>query len=340
MQWQPLQNKADLTAPFIFLFNEQRKSIFVLNINDGLFQYDYGKNIWNKHNIINNLPEDFFNFYLFDIPRHEQAATIHANDNKIYFLNQNSQMAILHIDEEQPKWIIQDEMLQIGFGAQGIIINNEYHIIGGYNHPKHIKYNEKLKKFEELHDIKNVMNLTCDIFDQRIIKISNSKYLMFGGFDTPNLQLNGIHQYDTLNNQWIKLKLKTPTPLDSFGCTKILCNQYIILFGGYNHTGLLIDNIWIYSILNKTFKESKLKCPQRGKFKAFTINDKNQEKIVTHGFIRDVWTEYNMNDQLFPPKYLINIIQKYYINEFIHLFDESDTGIGKHWRIDVFEIFK
>ena len=38
-------------------------------------------------------------------------------------------------------------------GSQGIVINNEFYVIGGYNDNKHLKWNKTSNKFEVLHDL-------------------------------------------------------------------------------------------------------------------------------------------------------------------------------------------
>ena len=44
--------------------------------------------------------------------------------------------------------------------------------------------------------------------------------------------------------------------------------------------------------------------------------------------------EFDIDNHLFPPRYLIQIMHKYYLNEWAHLFDEE----GNHFKIDVFDL--
>ena len=146
--------------------------------------------------------------------------------------------------------------------------------------------------------------------------------------------MDTIYEYDTSNDIWTNLKVKMPEKLSFFGCTSILYNKYVVLFGGRYKKKK--DSIWIYSVCDRTFKESKLLCPRKGCFRAFTISDRKRDEMVTFGFVRIKWKECGINDHLFPPQYLIRIIHYYFLNEHIHLFDISEEG--GHWKIDALNI--
>ena len=88
---------------------------------------------------------------------------------------------------------------------------------------------------------------------------------------------------------------------------------------------------------DQKFKLSKIKCPEKSTYRyAFTINDRKRDEIITFGYIRYEWRECDINNHLFPPRYLIQQMLKYYLNEFVHLFDCIYEG--NHWKIDVFDI--
>ena len=95
-----------------------------------------------------------------------------------------------------------------------------------------------------------------------------------------------------------------------------------------------------YSICNQTFKELHIKLPSNRKFsiiKIITIGDRNKDQMATFGYVRSKWRECGINNHLFPPEYLIRIMYKYYLNEFVHFFDLHK---GNHWRIDTLDIVK
>ena len=68
---------------------------------------------------------------------------------------------------------------------------------------------------------------------------------------------------------------------------------------------------------------------------SIAVNDKKKDELSVHGFVRYQWHELQINEQLFPPRYLIQIMRRYYHNEYVHLFHvHQDT----HWKINVFDI--
>ena len=77
-----------------------------------------------------------------------------------------------------------------------------------------------------------------------------------------------------------------------------------------------------------------MKCPKTYKLKVFTMNNKDKDKMTMFAFVRDTWKRMSINDSLYPPHYLIKLMSRYYLNEFVHLFDRE----GKHWKVDVFDI--
>ena len=156
---------------------------------------------------------------------------------------------------------------------------------------------------------------------------------MFGGW-SPSKRFDIIREYDTITNTWCVLDCKIPAALSSFGCASTFNGQYVVLFGGYDGSWDK-DDILIYSVRDNTFRDSRIKCPKIGHYQALAVNDRKQDEIITFGYIRNKWREYEINDNPFPPHYLIKIICAYFWNEWIHLFDNS----GDHFKIDVLKLF-
>ena len=85
----------------------------------------------------------------------------------------------------------------------------------------------------------------------------------------------------------------------------------------------------------ESFRKSKAKCPDTGLYQAFTINNKIKDELCVNGFIRRTWKLSDIDDHLYPPQYLIKIINRYYMNEWIHLIGSYDDT---HSNISVFDI--
>ena len=130
-----------------------------------------------------------------------------------------------------------------------------------------------------------------------------------------------------------EIKIKLPARMSSFGCTSILNEQYVVLFGGDPY----YDEIFIFSTKDEKFIKSNVKCPGKGGYRAFTINNKSKNELSVHGFVRDTWKLSEISDHLYPPQYLIMIINKYYWNEWVHVIE---IYTGKHFKIDTLDILR
>ena len=279
-------------------------------------------NSWKDLNIDTNLASI--------ITSHSHVAIASAG-NTIYACNQWGFLFEINIDNGSHSIA---KASKLGIGAQGIIIDNEFHVIGGSGNNKHLKWNRISKEFDVLHDLKEEVNWN-KITHRQLVRIKN-KVFAFGGY----LGLLGYDDqvvvYDIAANKWHKGTFRLPMKMCSFGCTKVLNGQYVILFGGGTSTRMSTDDIWIYDVKNTTFTKSKIKCPRTGQYMAFTISDQRRNQMEVFGYVRSQWLTSQIDDHLFPPEYLIKIIGKYYLTEEIHLFYYH--GGNSHWKIDVFAI--
>ena len=319
------------STEFSVLYDTKRNIFYVINEKQELFHYSFTTNAWIKHTITSTIDASF------DGIRYH-AMALDEDQNKIYIHHGvNDSIAILSLNDKN-KYKLEtitglDDICH-GDGSKGIMINGEFHSIGG-EPVQHIKYDPITKTADLLHVLSETLNDSMCI-DHRIIRVKN-KILMFGGWNEYDC-FTGIMQYDIAKNEWTKLKsIKMPYAVREFGCTVILNEQFVVLFGGESALGDWSDDVFIYSVQNQTFQKSKIKCPDKAEFQAFTINDKVKDDITTFGFIRSRWIQCGMNNYSFPPQYLIRIICSYYCNEWIHLFAKNDGG--HHWNIDVTKLF-
>lgn len=246
--------------------------------------------------------------------------------------------SMLIINTDNGSLQIIDSSVGIAGDAQAIIINNEYHIIGGFQNDKHVKWNSKILKFEILHDLKNHINWD-NIGNHRLAMI-NDKILSFGGFSWKSfISLDEVYEFNITSSKWTATDIKLPRSIHCFGCVTVLNGQFVILFGGARGFDRCKD-IWIYCVETKTFRRSNIQCPIQMTCNAFTIKDKLKDEMTVFGYIRREWRRSQIDDHLFPPKYLIKIMGRYYWNQEIHLFEYNKESVGgNHWKIDVLDIF-
>ena len=210
-----------------------------------------------------------------------------------------------------------------------MILNGKLHMIGGTTQ-KHLVYDDTANTFNVLH---SNLNALC-MHTPGIIKIKNI-VLMFGGMRAGRCK-DQVYEYDIIENIWTEFKVTMPIALALCSYTTVLNQQYVLLLGGCGgESHQLQDEIWIYSVQNEEFKKSKIKCPNKGFGDAFTERDQHKDKLAMFGFVRDVWIKDAINEQLFPPEYLIRIMNRYYTNEWVHLFRHK-----RHWKINVIDFFE
>ncbi len=314
---------------FIIFFDEQSNSLYTFHSTNGLYKYSFDINSWNKYiTIQNDLNPFFFNTRC-------PTSAINCNTNTIYIYGGNlKSLGKLKITDNENKWDVTDNLIESDVGAQAIIINDEFHVIGGYKSNKHLKYMEQTKQFKVLHSFDTMFPTKVEEFGlHRLVKVKN-KLLMFGGFSIISWECtNRICQYDITENQWTELNVKMPDILCFFGCTSILYDQYVVIFGGKQSPFKPREAIWIYSIEDKTFISSQVECPKGGELEAITINDRSKDELAVNGFIRKEWSI----SESFLPNDLIEMIHSYYLNEWVHLFHCES---GEHWKIDVFDVIK
>ena len=153
--------------------------------------------------------------------------------------------------------IIKKGLPYSGCGNQGIMINNEFHLIGGSKNTQHLKWNDFSTKMDTFHDISFINQ--NKIGHHRLIAI-DGKVLMVGGFCYRfQKHLDRICEYDIMNDIWKVSDIKLPTKLCRFGCVSVVNNQFIILLGGQSLNFKHTDDIWIYCVKSKTFRKSGVK---------------------------------------------------------------------------------
>jgi len=315
--------------------------LYMFKKQDGLYRYEFATDSWIKLTIIPEIQViqssqrcimEVFNginsIYITPV-------AIDCNQGKIMLNYAQGSVAIFELyDNDEVKMITVSD-LAIGkyLDSRAIMINQKFHIIGvgEYFRKKHIKYDPISQTITVLHQFVDIFDLN-HIVNHEIVRIKN-KILMFGGYNG-HYFLNNIYEYNIEDNKWTQLNCTMPKRMVGFGCVVILNKEYVALFGGGNDVDAY-DDIFIFSVQDKTFKKSKIKCPFACNFRAFAFNDRKKDELTTFGYMRDKWKQCEMNNHYFPPQYLIRIIYAYYWHEFVHLF----TNFGDHYSMDIFALF-
>ena len=83
------------------------------------------------------------------------SAIVSAAD-LIYVFNPDGKMIIFKISTNEYQII--NNLIKTSYGCQGIMINNEFHAMGGFRNNLHLKWSKINKQFEILHDLQNDIN--------------------------------------------------------------------------------------------------------------------------------------------------------------------------------------
>ena len=149
-------------------------------------------------------------------------AVINSTTNTLYLMNEYKEnLAKLQIKNGgQSKWEIIKNLVSLGTGAKFVVIQNQFHVIGGFENHKHLVLNENTNKFQVLHDLGASDNIIMNhpLQNHGIVQVKDN-VLMFGGYDgyLVNRCTADICKYDIIGNKWTKLASKMPVALSEFG---------------------------------------------------------------------------------------------------------------------------
>ena len=200
--------------------NEQYKYDNVYFINDYL-------SMLNRYEEVSNIP---YNFYI---------GSAVAKENKIYILGGGSERNNNYRYDVQSNTYtkLKDIPYEFYSGGTSVIVEDSIHLLSGYynnSNKFHYKYDIQANTYTKLTDA------PYDIYDCSAIAKDNDIYILGGRYDY-------IYKYDTVNNEYIKLK-QNFTDDSLMGGKAALIDNDIYLFGngqkGYK-----------YNILTNTFTE-------------------------------------------------------------------------------------
>eukprot|EP01084_Bolivina_argentea_P228742 386252_1 len=120
--------------------------------------------------------------------------------------------------------------------CSSLMINNKYHVIGGIKNKKHLIWNNKQNKFDEIHHFKH---LKSGLQRPGFVYIKSKQIcLLFGGYDNSiewwrsNNTCQDIWIFSLRLNEWTKSETQLPIHGHDFGYCLTKNEKFIILFGG------------------------------------------------------------------------------------------------------------
>ena len=228
-----------------------------------------------------------------------------------------------------------------------LFVNNELHLIqnGSYygydgNGAKTIHYifDFTTKKFVEKHGLKAKHCLN-------FVYLKSRKVLLYISADSWGLY---IHSYCLLTSKWKRYN-DNKCIKQSFGCQLTRDETHIIF---YPNNGGHLFVLKIQDIDNKdvdkrnvdkpsmklTLIKSKMKFPETAvKFRTVIMRNLDKEECIVFGFVRKTWRKCHIEWQIFPPQYILKLIQSWYWNDYfddLHILKDYESG-GIHCTINV-----
>ena len=243
-------------------------------------------------------------------------------DGQLFIVSCRGKLGVLQL-QDSSFHILHDNLRWMGRFIKCVVIHDELYFFGGaYTNSIWIwnKQHKQLLQNGQMYESQNLANFGL-VWD----KLSNN-LLLFGGYKSDTLGCwspqNHILQFNTDKHEWKKLySAILPDDLTYFACTHALKQQFILICGGHlmtNPGSYATDSIYVYNVETQLMNKSNWKCPQPGIYSAVAIHDAFQDQKVIFGYVRT-------QRRMFLPFDLLDMIQQYYYNEYIYLFDDEGT---------------
>ena len=211
----------------------------------------------------------------------------------------------------------------------GIILQGEFHVIGGDGRYYHLKWDDNDRKFKKLHDLGKYGNIII----KDAIKISKNKLWIIGYDKGYNFIIREyLNDTDTWKHKiWLRqdpLLSKNNELTSKLCCVSVYNDALLIIFGNQGWD----DGIHIVDIKQRTFRESAIKLPSIcSKMYSSSTFDKKKNEMLVCGYCKQ-------DIHVIVPYCLKQLIANWMVIEFIQII--CGQGGDVSWRVNVDDILK
>ena len=298
--WKELPDLPNTVPLYTVLFQTESLIVSPCGYGDEIYKYSFSKDTWME--------------YTLKMKNHGVIISGVAHKSKIYLCTNKSKIVIMELINGTNKY---EEIKNLKkppgthkWGAP-VIVDDDFHYIAN----RHFKYNSNTKILEYVPNAPMREHTTM----RNVIRVKD-KLMLFGS----RWHYRNIFEYDIKTNCWRCLPVKLPIGIGVVSCTLILKGQMILIIAADHR------ELFLYELKKQVITKTSILCPTNNCYRAFSMNDQKKDILITNGWIRDTVEVLN----IYLPVYLIQIIESYYINEFIYTLNE----VGKFYKIDLFEI--
>ena len=262
---------------------------------------------------------------------------------KLYIHNSEQQVIEIQIEStsandqtEKKKFKVFDVGKEYdGSYSSSLIIDDKFHVFGGWNHSKHAIWNESTQSMDIQHELPG---FNAGYGGHFVVHLkTQNRILLLGGIDTAALTpVDYIFEYDlSTNNGWKKLDAVLPIVLQQFGVIVSNDDKFLIIFGGGTENVTKTDEIWILRLDTMEFRKLDAVCPIKAKYHALLTVDKERAQILANGYIKWCWRFEGFEKMQYLIMDLVRMIGEFCCEEWVHLFERYR---GHHWRIKLSDI--
>lgn len=299
-----------------------------------LYEYVFQTDKWKQYIIQGGYSSSFTIGNSQAVVMTQNSIFLHNEGGKIvkFTLMKNFKCMVGHVDnmhDELPTFYLENRA--------ALAVNNQIHIVpGGQRNDKHITYDIKTNKCNELNNLKKSLKLgELGLYGAAFVKIDDTQFLLFGGY-SDGFKLESINKYDVQNQKWDALQSKIPKCINQFNARTsvvVLRGQIILFFC----IAPGIQHIYMYYVKEDKFQKSKCQYLISGGCQVIAHCDPKRDDSTVFGFVNQAFQNIKFPEHLFLPEYLIRIICKYYINQYVHVLSNFSK---QHCKINVMKILE
>eukprot|EP01084_Bolivina_argentea_P216306 367518_1 len=291
------------------------KLLLISYLNKSIWQYHINENIWTKWmNCVEMYNKVNIRFH---------TSAFNNNKTMLYIFGEGGQ--IVSIDMKTKHFIVSNNKYHDGSFSRSLFINNKLHLFGGYNpnDKSHFIWDIKQNKLDKSHQFNEIKHKRI-LTDPSVMHLLSKQSVII----MPEYS-DCAYLYSLQTNNCIKIYSNEK---DDNGFERAIVTKnekFVIRF-------MADQEIFILDLNTMKLLRSAIRTPVSSYIRCIFLRHQNdKEHLVTFGFVRKCWNLSEFESILYPPFYIIKIIQSYISFAMVHVFYNGRT----HFCIDLDEIF-